>query len=89
MAVKKKPGRPRKNTRVNAEMTSAERIITKFGAQQLADALGLKLSTVYRWNYPRDRQGQDGTVPARYHVAIWQAAKQLGIKLTRNDFLNF
>ena len=69
--------------------TAAERIIDKFGgAPRLSKATGIELTTIYRWGYKKAKRGGEGKVPARYHAAIWDAAKKLDIKLLKSDFVN-
>jgi len=70
-------------------MTAAERIIDKFnGVSRLSKATGIEATTIYRWSYPKEKRGSEGRVPARYHAQIWDAAKRLGIKLKKSDFVN-
>lgn len=62
-------------------MSHADRIISKFGGiNAMARALGHKnASTVQGW---RDR----GAIPAKQHVAVWEAAKANDIDLSLADF---
>jgi DNA-binding transcriptional regulator YdaS (Cro superfamily) len=62
--------------------TSASRIITKFGGQSsLARALGMKQSTVSHW-------AKTGTVPARWHSKIIQAAADQGLSVEASDLVS-
>lgn len=61
--------------------TQAERIINKFGGiNAMARALGHKnASTVQGW---KDR----GTIPAKQHQPVWEAAQARGIEISLSDF---
>ena len=61
--------------------TAASRIIAKFGGQSsLARALGIKQSTVSHW-------AKTGTVPARWHSKIIQAAADQGLTVEAGDLV--
>lgn len=63
-------------------MTSAQRVISKFGSQQkLADALGTAQTTVAYW-------AKTGAIPSRWHPEILQAASEAGLGLTGADLVN-
>jgi len=69
--------------------TSAERIVSKFGGPRaVAGLLGLDVSTVHRWGYPRERGGSDGQIPTRHQRALLSAARERGIDLTPADFFD-
>ena len=54
-------------------------IILKFGgATQLAEALGVARSTVYRWTY----SGRSG-IPAKARYPVMAAARRAGITITK------
>lgn len=66
-------------------MTQADRIIKKFGgAYSLAAKLGVSVSTVYRWTYPKPR-GTGGLIPAAVMPQILLAAEIYKIRLTTTD----
>jgi len=63
-------------------MSPAERVIQKFGGRQkVAEALGIDISRVYRWTYPRERGGTDGRIPLRQVAKLHKVAAERGIKL--------
>lgn len=68
-------------------LNPAHRIITKLGGERaVARILGLNESGVYRWTYPRHRQGTGGRIPARHIPALMAHAKANGRRLTLQDF---
>ena len=70
-------------------MNPAAAIVKKCGgAQAVADLVGVHVSNVHRWTYPRERGGTGGHVPARHQQAILDAARRLGIDLTPADFFD-
>lgn len=72
--------------------SQADRVIGLFGgARRLArtlTALGhpTNPSTVFRWTYPKHRQGTDGMIPTRTWPHILKAARYEGIFLTPDVF---
>lgn len=70
--------------------TQSERVIQKFGGvRRLAHALKLidkpiNTSSIYRWTYPRP-QGTGGIIPSQAWPSILEAARLLGILITRED----
>lgn len=67
--------------------TVAQRIISRFGGESaLAAALGVDVSRVYRWTYPKSRGGTDGLIPAKHHPVILVKAQQMSIKVDPSDF---
>lgn len=67
--------------------SQAERLIRKFGgARKLASAIGRDWSTVYKWAYPRERQGTGGVIPTGAWPEICEAARELGIDLVVEDY---
>jgi hypothetical protein len=68
-------------------MTIADNIIRKCGGHaQVAAWLGLSLSQVYRWTYPRERGGTGGLVPAQRQTPLLAKARAAGIDLRPVDF---
>jgi len=66
---------------------SADAIIRKCGGHgQVAAWLGLSLTQVYRWTYPRERGGTGGVIPARRQAELLAKARAAGIDLTPADF---
>jgi hypothetical protein len=69
-------------------MTAAERVIKIFGgATKLARLTNIDSSSVYRWNYPKEKGGTDGAIPHANHGKILAAAHRNGIKITRSDLV--
>lgn len=67
-------------------LSQAERVILKFdGARKLARAIGSDMSTVYKWTYPKAKQGSDGLIPSSAMRKVLQAARREGILLTAED----
>jgi P63C domain len=63
-------------------MSSAQRVISKFGSQyKLAEALGTAQTTVAYW-------AKTGTIPSRWHSEILQAASEAGLSLDASDLVN-
>lgn len=67
----------------------ARDIVAKFktaditGIRRLADLLSISESSIYRWMYPKNRQGgAGGLIPIDHHRPILELARQLGIPLT-------
>jgi hypothetical protein len=68
-------------------MTIAEKIIRKCGGHaQVAAWLGLSLTQIYRWTYPREKGGTGGLVPACRQAELLAKARQVGIDLRPDDF---
>ena len=68
-------------------MTIADSIIRKCGGHaQVAQWLGLSLTQVYRWTYPRERGGTGGLVPARRQGELLAKARAAGVDLEPADF---
>jgi hypothetical protein len=76
------------NTRLHSQ---AERIIKKFkNARVLARILceigrPKEKSTIYKWTYPRNRQGSGGLIPTAAWDDILAAARYEGIVITSED----
>ena len=68
-------------------MGPAAAIIEKCGGHAaVAGWLGLDISRVYRWTYPKERGGTGGLIPAQYHQPILRHAIAAGKGLTPDDF---
>lgn len=62
-------------------------IIAKLGgAQRVAELLGLNVSQVHRWKYPRERGGTGGFVPTRHQQELLDIAAALGVDLAPAEF---
>jgi hypothetical protein len=44
-------------------------------------------SSIYRWNYPREKGGCGGVIPNSAYRAIFKAARLSGVILRAEDFL--
>jgi P63C domain len=66
---------------MGGQMSSAERVIAKFGNQSaLARLLGKGQSTIQHWV-------KSGTIPAKWHSPLLKLAEEQGLELTPSDFL--
>lgn len=71
--------------------TQAERILTKFGGAMkihlALKAIGKPKSftTIYKWNYTREKDGTNGVIPADALVDVCEAARIEGVFLTAED----
>lgn len=71
--------------------TQAERLFAKFGGvprlhKALADAgMPRNISSIYRWNLPRETGGTGGVVPSQSWPQVHRAARYEGIVLTSED----
>ena len=67
----------------------AERVIEKCGGPQAtASILGVHVSNVHRWKYPKERGGSDGRVPGRHQYDLIVGAREKGIDLRPEDFFD-
>lgn len=81
------------------KLSQAERVIVKFGGPKaMADLLreldtfsGTKwsASTVYRWLYPRSKNGTNGIIPQDKMEIIKRVARYCGVHITEDDLLPF
>ncbi len=69
--------------------TPAALVVRLFGgAKVVQEICHLKAVTqVRRWNYPADRGGLEGRVPARHHATLLAAAKLRDLPLTPKDLM--
>jgi hypothetical protein len=56
------------------------------GAETVANWLGVDLSRVYRWTYPRERGGTGGIIPAKHQLPLLTKARASGVDLQPADF---
>jgi hypothetical protein len=69
--------------------TPAERVIEKCGGEQaIAKMVGVDVSRVHRWRYPKERGGTDGVIPTKHQQAILDRAREAGIDLKPEDFFD-
>lgn len=69
--------------------TVAEHVIEKCGGfKQVSEWLGLDLSTVYRFTYPRSKGGTDGVIPAQHQGVLLAKARENQIDLRPDDFFD-
>jgi hypothetical protein len=67
--------------------TIAARVIDKLGgATSVSTYLGLSISTVCRWTYPREAGGTAGLIPARWQHPLMAMAREHGVQLGPEDF---
>ncbi len=70
-------------------MNPAQKIIDKCGGvAAVAEMVGVHISRVHRWTYPRERGGTDGLIPSQQQQPLLEAARQRGIDLTPADFFD-
>ena len=68
-------------------MNIAEQVIEKCGGvANVATICGRTKSWVYKWTYPKDRNGRGGYVPHEDAVKLLAAAKEGLVPLTAEDF---
>lgn len=54
----------------------------------VANMVGVSISRVHRWTYPKDRGGTDGLVPSKHQQPLLDKARELGISLSPADFFD-
>lgn len=73
------------------ETCKAQRVIDAFGgvprlARYLKEAgYDVSNATVYRWTYPKSRQGTGGTIPARWAKPLKTLAELYGVEVADRD----
>lgn len=68
-------------------MNPAQRVIEKCGGPQaVAEMVGVHVSNVHRWTYPKARGGSDGFIPSQQQQTLLTAARARGIELEPADF---
>lgn len=74
------------------KLNQAERLIARFGSTSILHArlneVGLKINiqAIYKWYWPKSRQGTGGLIPTRAWPYIIKAAILEGIVLGPEDF---
>ena len=67
----------------------AESVIKKCGgAAVVASWLGITPKSVHCWKYPREKGGSDGFIPSKYQGEILLYAKENGVLLEPEDFID-
>jgi aspartate carbamoyltransferase catalytic subunit len=67
----------------------AAHVIQKCGGPDaVAEMVGIHVSNVHRWTYPRAKGGSDGRIPTRHHRRLIEAAALRGITLRPDDFFH-
>jgi len=66
-------------------INDAHFIIRQFGGvKQLAKAINKDPATIYRWTYPKNKNGTDGLIPSSALSRISEAAKRLNIPIEQS-----
>lgn len=69
-------------------MEPASSIIRKLGGEAVvARETGMATTAPYRWQYPREKGGTDGTIPQKHHRALLDFAERSGVPLSADEFL--
>lgn len=70
-------------------MNPAQHVINKCGGvARVARLTGRSQSWVYKWTYPKDRNGRGGQVPHEDAEALLLAAQRGEVDLTPSDFFD-
>lgn len=70
-------------------MNPAQKIIDKCGGvTAVAEMVGVHVSRVHRWTYPRERGGTDGLIPTKQQQILLEAARAVGVDLQPADFFD-
>lgn len=86
-----KKGQKRLREYEETEINQALRIVSKFGGvENLRNAFVevghlVTSNMIYKWFYPKERQGRDGIIPNKHWPFIHKAARLHGILLTPED----
>lgn len=68
-------------------MNIATRVIDKCGGPEaVAQMVGVNISRVYRWTYPKSRGGTGGLIPSAQQQKLLSAARKRQIDLSPADF---
>jgi len=65
-------------------LAPADLVINRLGARDIALALRMTPSAVYRWTYAAPR-GSNGIVPAKHHRALIALAEEKAVPLTYEE----
>lgn len=67
----------------------ASAVIAKFGGvKRMSELTGIRLNTIYRWTYPKDKNnGTNGVIPIKNHPVILKAAKKHGVDVCESDLV--
>ena len=69
-------------------MTPVERITNILGGpEKVAEIAGVTVPRVKRWSFPEDRGGTDGRIPHKHITKIIQTARERGIAISFDDFV--
>ena len=69
--------------------TIAERVIKKCGGHKVvAEWLGISVTSVYRFTYPKERGGGGGIIPAERQQVLLEKAREHEIDLSPADFFS-
>ena len=86
LGIKERAALHELDTGERQKLSQAQRVIARFnGAPNLARALGCHESTVFKWTYPRAKQGSDGIIPSCAMKRVMRVARAEGILLTPED----
>lgn len=67
-------------------LNDAHSIIRQFGGvKKLANAINKDPATIYRWTYPKSKNGTGGLIPSSALNKVIDAAKRLNIELQQSD----
>ena len=67
-------------------LNDANSIISQFGGvKKLAKAINKDPATIYRWTYPKSKNGTGGLIPSSALNKVIDAAKRLNIQLKQNE----
>ena len=70
-------------------MEPARTIITKLGGEAaVAKITGTAFTAPYRWQHPRSKGGCDGRIPQKHISTLLQFARENGIDLSAQEFLD-
>lgn len=69
-------------------MNPASAIIEKLGGEaKVAEVTGTSFTAPYRWQHPKEKGGTGGLIPQAHHVTLLDYARDNGIALSAEDFL--
>jgi transposase len=69
-------------------MEPATHIIKQFGGVQSVQKItGVHVTRVYNWMRSKDEGGTGGTIPFRHVPKLLNAAREMGVEISADDFL--